>query len=143
MDLDSLTQFKLSSYLASKVLGSIKHLLNRAQELQHWLNTVAHIIAHSVPPDVTSNPTPFRNCVAWTTPLGLTCTQPYRREKTCQVETALQCISLFDPTTCAPINSQKQKTAFPPNFFSFTRFNAYDDVNHRMLSIRFDLCCCT
>ncbi|KAJ1514106.1 hypothetical protein HMI56_001139 [Coelomomyces lativittatus] len=65
-------------YLASKVLGSIKHLLNLAQELQRCLITVAYIIPHSVPPDVTSNPTLFRNCVTWTTLIELICTQPGR-----------------------------------------------------------------
>ncbi|KAJ2685993.1 DNA-directed RNA polymerase [Coemansia sp. RSA 1285] len=54
--------------------------------------------------------------VTWTTPLGLTVTQPYRKYVSRVVNTHLQNISVYDTNMPSPVNSQKQKTAFPPNF---------------------------
>lgn len=54
--------------------------------------------------------------VVWTTPLGLTVVQPYRQLTKRNVKTNLQHITVNDTNMPAPVNSQKQKTAFPPNF---------------------------
>ncbi|KAJ2542943.1 DNA-directed RNA polymerase, partial [Coemansia sp. RSA 1933] len=54
--------------------------------------------------------------VTWTTPIGLTVTQPYRRLTHRQITTQLQSIAIYDTHMPSPVNSQKQKTAFPPNF---------------------------
>ncbi|KAJ1921416.1 DNA-directed RNA polymerase [Mycoemilia scoparia] len=54
--------------------------------------------------------------VVWTTPLGLTVVQPYRKQFKKQVPTHLQSLSLKDSSVPSPVNTQKQKTAFPPNF---------------------------
>ncbi|TPX65186.1 DNA-directed RNA polymerase [Spizellomyces sp. 'palustris'] len=72
------------------------------------------------PPRVTS--------VIWTTPLGLPIVQPYRNFQPRSVQTLLQTITIYDFTTLAPVNAQKQSTAFPPNFIHSL------DAAHMMLS---------
>ncbi|KAJ2673730.1 DNA-directed RNA polymerase [Coemansia sp. RSA 1085] len=54
--------------------------------------------------------------VAWTTPLGLTVVQPYRKLASRRIITNLQTINIRDLNMPSQVNSQKQKTAFPPNF---------------------------
>ncbi|KAJ2469616.1 DNA-directed RNA polymerase [Coemansia sp. RSA 2322] len=54
--------------------------------------------------------------VVWTTPLGLTVVQPYRKMTKRNVVTNLQSITVRDANMPSPVNSQKQKTAFPPNY---------------------------
>ncbi|KAJ2778575.1 DNA-directed RNA polymerase [Coemansia javaensis] len=54
--------------------------------------------------------------VVWTTPLGLTVVQPYRRQALRNVTTTLQSIRVADNQMLSPVNPQKQMTAFPPNF---------------------------
>ncbi|KAJ2842293.1 DNA-directed RNA polymerase, partial [Coemansia brasiliensis] len=54
--------------------------------------------------------------VAWTTPLGLTVVQPYRKLASRRIITDLQTINIRDLNMPSQVNSQKQKTAFPPNF---------------------------
>ncbi|KAI9503261.1 hypothetical protein BX070DRAFT_252646 [Coemansia spiralis] len=66
--------------------------------------------------------------VVWTTPLGLTVSQPYRNYALRQVNTPLQSISVYDTNMPSPVNSQKQKTAFPPNFVHSL------DASHMILS---------
>ncbi|KAJ1668868.1 DNA-directed RNA polymerase [Coemansia sp. RSA 1646] len=66
--------------------------------------------------------------VTWTTPVGLTVTQPYRKYSQRLVNTQLQSISLYDTHMPSPVNSQKQKTAFPPNFVHSL------DASHMVLS---------
>ncbi|KAJ2659690.1 DNA-directed RNA polymerase [Coemansia sp. RSA 1199] len=66
--------------------------------------------------------------VAWTTPLGMTVLQPYRKMVTRRVATNLQNINVHDVNMPAQINSQKQKTAFPPNFVHSL------DASHMVLS---------
>ncbi|KAJ2719384.1 DNA-directed RNA polymerase [Coemansia sp. Benny D115] len=66
--------------------------------------------------------------VVWTTPLGLTVVQPYRRYALRNVSTPLQSISVLDTNMPSPVNSQKQKTAFPPNFVHSL------DASHMVLS---------
>ncbi|KAI8324578.1 DNA/RNA polymerase [Martensiomyces pterosporus] len=66
--------------------------------------------------------------VVWTTPLGLTVVQPYRKYVTRMVTTSLQSIAIHDSNMPSPVNSQKQKTAFPPNFVHSL------DASHMILS---------
>ncbi|KAJ1813941.1 DNA-directed RNA polymerase, partial [Coemansia sp. RSA 2598] len=68
------------------------------------------------------------NTVVWTTPLGLTVVQPYRKYAVRNVTTPLQQISVRDANMPSPVNSQKQKTAFPPNFVHSL------DASHMILS---------
>ncbi|KAJ1735822.1 DNA-directed RNA polymerase [Coemansia biformis] len=66
--------------------------------------------------------------VVWTTPLGLTVVQPYRKSTTRTVSTSLQHLQISDANMPSPVNSQKQKTAFPPNFVHSL------DASHMVLS---------
>ncbi|KAJ2604024.1 DNA-directed RNA polymerase [Coemansia sp. RSA 1722] len=68
------------------------------------------------------------NTVVWTTPLGLTVVQPYRKFTVRNISTPLQQISVRDSNMPSPVNSQKQKTAFPPNFVHSL------DASHMILS---------
>ncbi|RIB09389.1 hypothetical protein C2G38_273120 [Gigaspora rosea] len=54
--------------------------------------------------------------VVWTTPLDLPIVQPYRRPNKRQIKTHLQSINIIDSETPSPVNSIKQRAAFPPNF---------------------------
>ncbi|CAG8445151.1 9865_t:CDS:2, partial [Scutellospora calospora] len=54
--------------------------------------------------------------VVWTTPLDLPIVQPYRRPNKRQIKTHLQSINIVDSETPSPVNSIKQRAAFPPNF---------------------------
>ncbi|KAJ1962894.1 DNA-directed RNA polymerase, partial [Dispira parvispora] len=68
------------------------------------------------------------NSVIWTTPLNLTVVQPYRNVNTRVIKTNLQSIHIADNSQKAPVNSRKQRTAFPPNFIHSL------DASHMMLS---------
>ncbi|CAI2165014.1 16952_t:CDS:10 [Funneliformis geosporum] len=54
--------------------------------------------------------------VVWTTPLDLPIVQPYRKLGKKAVKTNLQTINIEDPGVPSPVNSIKQRAAFPPNF---------------------------
>ncbi|RKP05384.1 T3/T7-like RNA polymerase, partial [Thamnocephalis sphaerospora] len=99
--------WRYSTYLTHKVFGSLGEMFKGARALQDWLNEAARRIAKS-PSQMT--------CVIWTTPLGLPIVQPYRRVNRKLVRTALQAVYVADPTVETPVNAQKQRTAFPPNF---------------------------
>lgn len=85
--------------------------------------------------------------VIWTTPLGLPIVQPYRKVKRKQIMTSLQSVYISDPNIPAggesgvyrgrrsgalisnvAVNSQKQASAFPPNFIHSL------DATHMMLT---------
>ncbi|KAI8924501.1 hypothetical protein BC831DRAFT_465326 [Entophlyctis helioformis] len=66
--------------------------------------------------------------VIWTTPLGLPVVQPYRNSVSNDVKTNLQTFTVVDLNEPAPVNPQKQSTAFPPNFVHSL------DASHMMLS---------
>ncbi|KAI0371016.1 DNA/RNA polymerase [Pilatotrama ljubarskyi] len=133
-----------ASYLAKKVLASIGNLFQGAKEIQTWLNTCARLISKSIPQDRLvqsfSEPKSSRQSkqprwkkeqmtsVVWTTPLGLPIVQPYRSVKRKQVMTALQTVFISDPNIPSTVNSQKQASAFPPNFIHSL------DATHMMLT---------
>ncbi|KAH9856180.1 DNA/RNA polymerase [Lenzites betulinus] len=134
-----------ASYLAKKVLLSIGDLFKGAKEIQTWLNSCARLIAKSIPQDrlVQSFEEPAvkskrrtaprwrkeqMTTVVWTTPLGLPIVQPYRSVKRKQVMTALQTVFISDPNVPSTVNSQKQASAFPPNFIHSL------DATHMMLT---------
>ena len=70
----------------------------------------------------------FRSGVIWTTPLKLPVVQPYRIAKGQCVKTALQDITLAEPTIADAVNKRKQLQAFPPNFIHSL------DATHMVLS---------
>ncbi|ORY18380.1 hypothetical protein BCR34DRAFT_554122 [Clohesyomyces aquaticus] len=70
----------------------------------------------------------FKSSVIWTTPLKMPVVQPYRKEKTVQVKTSLQNISLAKSTASSSVSKRKQLQAFPPNFIHSL------DATHMILS---------
>ncbi|PCH42893.1 DNA/RNA polymerase [Wolfiporia cocos MD-104 SS10] len=146
-----------SAYVAKKVLGCIGDLFHGAKEIQNWLSVTARLISKSIPPerlegtespgtqsssvessDAQSSSTRFMNkstlkkeqmtSVIWTTPLGLPIVQPYRATKRKQIITSLQTVYISDPSSPTIVNSQKQASAFPPNFIHSL------DATHMMLT---------
>ncbi|TFK81972.1 DNA/RNA polymerase [Polyporus arcularius HHB13444] len=138
-----------ASYLAKKVLASIGDLFQGAKDIQNWLNMCARLIAKAIPEDrlvrsFSENPTTTNKraskskgprwkkeqmtSVVWTTPLGLPIVQPYRAIKRKQVMTAIQTVFISDPNLPSTVNSQKQASAFPPNFIHSL------DATHMMLT---------
>ncbi|KAF8269611.1 DNA/RNA polymerase [Lactarius quietus] len=125
-----------AAYLAKQVLQCIGDLFQGANDIMNWLTACARIISKSVPGDrvleameldLTSRSKKVRGtrtrlhkeqmaAVVWTTPLGLPIVQPYRKVKRKQVATCMQSVYISDPNAPAEVNSQKQASAFPPNF---------------------------
>ncbi|KAI0299035.1 hypothetical protein B0F90DRAFT_1730231 [Multifurca ochricompacta] len=125
-----------AAYLAKQVLQCIGDLFQGANDIMNWLTASARIISKSVPSDrvldamepdqpsrskkVKGASTRLRKeqmtAVVWTTPLGLPIVQPYRKVKRKQIMTSVQSVYISDPNAPAEVNSQKQASAFPPNF---------------------------
>ncbi|KAI0033505.1 hypothetical protein K488DRAFT_47601 [Vararia minispora EC-137] len=128
-----------SAYLARQVLRCIGDLFKGANEIMNWLTLSARMIAKSIPADrvqhamkmegpkgtwrhvkkrgVTSRVRKEQmGAVIWTTLMGLPVAQPYRKVKRKQIQTQLQSVFISDPNVPAEVNSQKQASAFPPNF---------------------------
>ncbi|OMJ24582.1 DNA-directed RNA polymerase, mitochondrial [Smittium culicis] len=66
--------------------------------------------------------------VTWTTPLGLTVVQPYRKFVVRNIKSTLQTLAIIDRNIPSPVHSRKQSTAFPPNFVHSL------DASHMILS---------
>lgn len=95
---------QLALYLAHTTLGSLGDLFHSADAIKVWLGDVASIVAAAEQP------------MSWVTPLGLPVVQPYRREKAMLVRTLLQDLVVVDHSEQLPVSSQRQRSAFPPNF---------------------------
>lgn len=137
-----------AGYLARLVFGSIKTVFTGATKIQHWLALTARMISRSVSPlqyaSLGDHETKLRESenkhirrkgmvefmtsVVWTTPLRMAVVQPYRQENSVVVQTNLQKIYISDPAVIDQVNSQKQMTAFPPNFIHSL------DATHMLLS---------
>ncbi|KAI9168131.1 DNA-directed RNA polymerase [Blastocladiella emersonii ATCC 22665] len=120
--------YQLAAYIAKKVFLSIGKIFHGAQKIQDWLNDVARLVSKSIPRVYADKSPASMTSVVWTTPLGLTCVQPYRKEVRTQVKTILQTINLADPNNPAPVNVMKQRSAFPPNFIHSL------DASHMMMT---------
>ncbi|KAG0042219.1 DNA-directed RNA polymerase [Gryganskiella cystojenkinii] len=141
----------LSTYLTQQVFASIGEMFTGARAIQDWLAESARRIAKSVPAGVVNPETDeiqesltagkrkkktSRQAIAdqqmtsviWTTPLNLPIVQPYRKMEHKQVRTNLQALTIKDPTQASPVNVQKQRTAFPPNFIHSL------DATHMLMS---------
>ncbi|KAF9355018.1 DNA-directed RNA polymerase [Mortierella sp. AD094] len=140
----------LSTYLTQQVFASIGEMFTGARAIQDWLAESARRIAKSVPRSVVNPETEeiietqskgrkkktTRQAIAdlqmssviWTTPLNLPIVQPYRKMEHKQVRTNLQSLTIKDPTQASPVNVQKQRTAFPPNFIHSL------DATHMLMS---------
>ncbi|KAF9112388.1 DNA-directed RNA polymerase [Mortierella sp. AM989] len=140
----------LSTYLTQQVFASIGEMFAGARAIQDWLAESARRIAKSVPKsvvnpetdDIQDNQSSRRkkksskqaiadmqmSSVIWTTPLNLPIVQPYRKMEHKQVRTNLQSLTIKDPSQASPVNVQKQRTAFPPNFIHSL------DATHMLMS---------
>lgn len=106
---------QLASYIAGKVLGSIKTVFAEAMSIKKWLDDIS--AAHNrlnVP-------------VTWITPMGLPCEQPYCKAVTKVVRTPIQAINVSEQAPSI-VDKRRQKLAFPPNFVHSL------DASHLMLT---------
>jgi DNA-directed RNA polymerase len=108
----------LSSYIARTILGSIDEVFKQAMQIKKWFDTVAvEMNKHEIP-------------VAWISPAGVICRQPYRKQKMTEIRTLVQKITIVDEEEYdkAPISAAKQRLGFPPNFVHSL------DASHMMLT---------
>jgi len=102
---DDTLLYQASVYLARCTFDALSEMFLNARLLMDWLANCAYLIAKTGRP------------VKWITPLGLPVVQPYRSNgKQRQViKTVVQSITLVTGGDL-PINVNRQKSAFPPNF---------------------------
>jgi DNA-directed RNA polymerase len=94
-----------AAYLARVTLNSLGTLFSRADAIKTWLADVARAVAGRDQP------------IAWVTPLGLPCVQPYRENEKKTVVTVLQNVVVRDTgDPSMPVHRFRQRSAFPPNF---------------------------
>ena len=96
----------LSSYIAKTILASIDTVFKQAMEIKRWFDTVAaEMNKHEIP-------------IAWISPAGVVCRQPYRKQQVTEIRTLVQKITITDDAGYdrAPISPAKQRLGFPPNF---------------------------
>jgi len=110
--------WEASAYIARLTFASLSELFSGARNIMTWLGDCARVCA--------ANGT----SVSWTTPLGLPVTQPYRQTKNATLSTAVQRIKLIEHQDSFPLNVQKQRTAFPPNYVHSL------DSTHMLLTAR-------
>eukprot|EP00949_MAST-11_sp_MAST-11-sp1_P003075 g3075.t1 len=101
---DDRSIFLAANYLARKTVQGIGKAFKSANDIMTWLAEIALIISRYGEP------------VMWTTPLGMPILQPYRYDSSIQVRTDLQHIVVGVYDSDQPVNSSRQKMAFPPNF---------------------------
>ena len=135
----------ISVYLAQNTLSALDQMFTSARKIQDWLADTAKDVARSVPRDEVDRfqrikdniksrqvsakskkealkrkeeaaPLNHSSSVMWTTPLGLTVVQPYKKRKTTVVSTSLQDFTIPNPFAKCAVDIQKQKAGFPPNF---------------------------
>ncbi|ORY08413.1 DNA/RNA polymerase [Basidiobolus meristosporus CBS 931.73] len=154
-ELKDVDVFGLSTYLTRLVFDSLGEMFTGARNLQDWLNESARRIARSIPAELLEEaknkskqaktsesgevelPTSVSSkllsseqmsSVIWTTPLGVPIVQPYRKHQKKVIKTNLQNLTIINPDAHVPVNAQKQRTAFPPNFIHSL------DASHMLMS---------
>lgn len=128
--------YQLSIFLTRRVFHAIRTLFTGAHLIQDWLSECAKRITKSVniidfeEDQLHTNTGKPRNMssVIWTTPLGLPVVQPYRITNKRQISTNLQTVFISDPFELNEVYSQRQVTAFPPNYIHSL------DATHMLLS---------
>lgn len=108
--------FFAAIYLADVTLVSLGNMFSSAQQIMDWLAECSSKIAKK------------GHSMTWITPLGLPVMQPYRQARSYLVRTALQDVVLTKDSDCLPVSSQKQRSAFPPNFIHSL------DATHMMMT---------
>ena len=96
--------FDASRYLADLTLNSLEEMFAGAKEIMDWLGNCSHLIAKA------------GHVMSWVTPMGLPVMQPYRQMASHTVRTTMQSITLSIEDEALPVNSSKQRSAFPPNY---------------------------
>eukprot|EP00605_Chrysophyceae_sp_TOSAG23-4_P002945 GSChrysophyteH1.ASY1.ANO1.3243.1 assembled CDS len=96
--------FEASRYLADLTLNSLEEMFSGAKEIMDWLGTCAHLVAKS------------GHVMTWVTPMGLPVMQPYRQQASQVVKTTIQSITLAIEDEALPVSTNKQRSAFPPNY---------------------------
>ncbi|RVX70675.1 hypothetical protein B0A52_05325 [Exophiala mesophila] len=148
---------RAANYIAKKIFHGLGTLFSGAHHIQYWLGDCANRISSSISPaqlekiyaqaygpgkttvEKSTNRSKkgskvilesgvFRSSVIWTTPLKLPVVQPYRMVKGQSIQTALQNITLNQPSVADAVNKRKQLQAFPPNFVHSL------DATHMVLS---------
>jgi len=109
--------YQASVYITKKTFESLKEMFSGAKTIMEWLAACSRIIAKS------------GFLVQWLTPLGLHVVQPYIKAPRKQIiNTVLQSIVLqIDGSKCN-VDTNKQRSAFPPNFIHSL------DSTHMMLT---------
>jgi DNA-directed RNA polymerase len=105
-DVDELTDeiYSACSYLARETMEVMGELFVGARQTMNWLASCARLISQQGQP------------VAWISPIGVPAVQPYRQSRQFTVVTLLQSVVLTDNSDDLPLHSQRQVTAFPPNY---------------------------
>jgi len=105
-DVDELTDeiYSACSYLAKETMEVMGELFVGARQTMNWLASCARLISQQGQP------------VAWISPIGVPAVQPYRQSRQFTVVTLLQSVVLTDNSDDLPLHSQRQVTAFPPNY---------------------------
>ena len=97
--------WKASGYITGYVFDSLGEMFNSAKEIMAWLGQCARLISKS------------GHEVTWKSPLNLIVCQPYKTKGSNYqiIKTLVQDVCLI-PENNRPVNTRKQKTAFPPNY---------------------------
>jgi DNA-directed RNA polymerase len=96
--------YHASAYITNHTFEALNQMFLGARNIMKWLADCARIIAKNKDP------------VAWVTPLGLPIVQPYVKTQQYVVKTVVQQVQLNDPRKDLPVNTIKQRSAFPPNY---------------------------
>lgn len=104
----------LAIYLSGLVLKSIDEVFERAMKIKNWFDSVSRILNSQQSP------------TSWVSPIGLACTQPYKKARKVQVATQRQKVTLAD-LEGPHVDKAKQRMGFPPNFIHSL------DSSHMML----------
>lgn len=93
-------------YVTVHTFAALREMFLGAREIMDWLANCAQLIARD-----------GKKQVQWVTPLGLPVIQPYKVENGSRyfVKTMVQTVCLQAEKNL-PVNSNKQKSAFPPNY---------------------------
>lgn len=108
--------YHASAYVTNHTFESLNQMFLGARNIMKWLADCARIVAKQKEP------------VAWVTPLGLPIVQPYVKTGNYQVRTVVQTVVLAEDGKDMPVNTMKQRSAFPPNYVHSL------DSSHMMLT---------
>jgi len=105
-DIDDINDdiFQACSYLAKITMDVMGQLFVGAKQTMNWLTTCARLISA------------YEQPVAWISPIGVPCVQPYRQQRSYMVTTFLQRVTLVDNSDDLPVHKSRQVSAFPPNY---------------------------